>query len=182
MSDSEILNLAKKVGEAVKFSRTIGELRRDSEAKQLWREVYPELSEGKPGLLGSLTSRAEAQVMRLACLFALLDLSDTIKLEHLSASCSLWAYCEQSARYIFGESLGDPLADEIKRVLDGMPAGMTKTDLNHHFKRHKPAEQLARALNVLVSRGLVYRRDEVTAGRTGIRYVSAKNYQTNGTP
>ena len=87
-------------------------------AKELWGKVYAELSEGKTGLLGAVTARAEAQVMRLSCLYALLDLSDTIRLEHLSAGLALWAYCEDSAKYIFGETLGDPLADEIKRVLD----------------------------------------------------------------
>jgi len=127
-------------------------------------------------LLGAVTARAEAQVMRLACLYALLDLSGTIRLEHLSAGLALWAYCEDSAKYIFGETLGDPLADEIKQAVDEEPKGMTQTELSNHFKRHKKSEQLNRALNILIARGMVFKVAEETAGRTSHRYFSSKNY------
>jgi len=147
--------------------------------KKLWEEVYPELSEGKAGLLGAVTARAEAQVMRLSCLYALLDLSDTIRLEHLSAGLALWAYCEDSAKYIFGETLGDPLADEIKRVLDGEPNGLTQTELSNHFKRHKKSEQLNRGLNILIARGMVFKVGEETSGRTSHRYFFSQNYRRN---
>jgi hypothetical protein len=178
-SESDISSLVTRIREAVEFSRTVGEMRRDEEARELWCEIYAELSEGKPGLLGAVTARAEAQVMRLACLYALLDSSPIIRLEHLSAGLALWNYCEQSARYIFGESLGDPLADEIKRVLDDAPDGMTQTELNNHFKRHKTSEQLARALNVLIARGMVFKTKEETTGRASIRYFSSRNYNGN---
>ena len=113
------------------------------------------------------------------CLYALLDLSDTIRLEHLSAGLALWAYCEDSAKYIFGETLGDPLADEIKRVLDDEPKGLTQTELSNHFKRHKKSEQLNRALNILIARGMVFKVREETAGRTSHRYFSSQNYRRN---
>ncbi len=115
----------------------------------------------------------------MACLYALLDLSDTIRLEHLSAGLALWAYCEDSAKYIFGETLGDPLADEIKRVLDDESKGMTQTELSNHFKRHKKAEQLKRALNLLIARGAVFKVAEETSGRTSHRYFSSQNYRRN---
>src|SRR5439155_1606244 len=51
------------------------ELQLDEEAKSLWCERYERLSEGKPGLFGSVTSRGEAQVRRLAAIYALLDRS-----------------------------------------------------------------------------------------------------------
>ena len=41
-------------------------MRRDAEAQVMWAEIYDELSEGKPGLFGAITARAEVQVMRLA--------------------------------------------------------------------------------------------------------------------
>ena len=177
VSEFDMASLAQKVNEAVNFSRRIGEIKRDSESKKLWGKVYAELSEGKAGLLGAVTARAEAQVMRLSCLYALLDLSDTIRLEHLSAGLALWAYCEDSAKYIFGETLGDPLADEIKRVLDDEPKGLTQTELSNHFKRHKKSEQLNRGLNILIARGMVFKVGEETAGRTSHRYFSSQNYR-----
>lgn len=56
----------------VKASRG-GELRRDDAARALWAEVYPVLSDAKSGLFGSVTSRAEAHVLRLSSLYAVLD-------------------------------------------------------------------------------------------------------------
>jgi len=42
-------------------------------ARAIWQAVYPELSEGSGGLHGSVTARAEAQCIRLALVYALLD-------------------------------------------------------------------------------------------------------------
>jgi hypothetical protein len=55
----------------------------------VWATVYEDLSEGKAGLLGSMTSRAEAQVLRLSMVFALLDCSTTIRAEHLRAALAV---------------------------------------------------------------------------------------------
>ena len=172
----DLSKLAESVIKSIRFSKNILEMKRDDEAKALWKQVYAELSEGKPGLLGAVTARAEAQVMRLACLYAILDLSELIKLDHILAGLSVWNYCEQSARYIFGESLGDPLADEIKENIDSAPNGMTKTEIYNYFKRHKKAEQLERALTMLVARGMVFKETEETPGRSVTRYFSARNY------
>ena len=109
--------LIRRLGEAIRFGREPREIRRDDEAREIWAGVYPELSEGKPGLLGSMIARAEAQTMRLACIYALLDCSPLVHREHLLAALALWDYCEASARGIFGDSLGDPVADEILRAL-----------------------------------------------------------------
>ena len=79
---------------------------RDENARQVWWAVYPELSEGGPGLSGAVTSRAEAQTMRLALLYALLDSSDCIRREHLVAALALWEYVEASAQCVFGDSMG----------------------------------------------------------------------------
>lgn len=139
---------------AVDFARQTQEIRRDQAARELWAEVYPELSEGKAGLLGSMTARAEAQVLRLSCIYALLDLSNVVRTEHLRAALACWDYCEQSARFIFGEALGDPVADEILNVLKAAgQAGMTRTDLYNHFGRNKKAEVISRALAALAERG-----------------------------
>src|SRR6185295_646505 len=66
MNESALVDRLKR---AVKFGRETGELKRDADTRAMWGTVYAELSEGKPGLLGAVTSRAEAQVMRLASLY-----------------------------------------------------------------------------------------------------------------
>ena len=50
------------------------------------------------GLLGAVTGRAEAQVMRLATKYVLLGLSDIIRLEHPSAGLAFWGTANQSLK------------------------------------------------------------------------------------
>lgn len=168
--------LIKLLREAVDFGRRTGEIKRDEKARELWHEIYPDLSEGKPGLLGAMIARAEAQVMRLASLYAILDCCNVIKLEHLQAALACWEYSEASARFVFGESLGDPVADEIQKALKANPEGMTRTDISNHFGRNKQTSQIGRALNLLSENGLVYCKKELlpTGGRPVQRWILNK--------
>jgi hypothetical protein len=152
-----------KLNAAVAFAKNTGEMTRDNSARKLWHQVYPELSEGKPGLLGAMIARAEAQVMRLACIYALLDLSSVVSEEHLLAALEIWRYAEDSARYIFGDSLGDPVADELLRVLRTENEGMTRTQINNHYSRNRSASDIGRALGVLLEHGLV-QKEQVNSG------------------
>ncbi len=166
-------NLLARLQEATAFARRMGNtrVRFDDEAAQLWEQVYPDLSEGQPGLLGSMTSRAEAHVVRLALIYALLDRADRIRVEHLRAGLAVWNYCAASARFIWGNALGDPTADEILHALRAAGAeGMTRWDVMNHFSRHKKAEELDRAIGVLAERGLIRTATEDTGGRPVVRY------------
>ena len=93
----------------------------DPAARERWIEIYPRLSASRPGLAGAATARAEAHVVRLGLIYALLDCSDTIGLEHLDAGLAVWRYSADSAAWIFGDSLGDPTADEIWAATQGAP-------------------------------------------------------------
>ena len=86
---------------------------RTEKAEETWDGVYPELTEGKPGLIGAVLARGEPQVMRLACVYALMDGFEIVGIEHLTAALALWDYAEKSAMAIFGEMSGDPTADRI---------------------------------------------------------------------
>lgn len=162
--------LIKRLKDVVNFSRTVEEMKRDDGARRLWREVYPELSEGKPGLLGAVVARAEAQTMRLACLYALLDLSPVIRVEHLTGALAIWTYCEQSARYIFGDSLGDPDADLVKQALDENLDGLTRTEISNLFSRNKSSSQIQRILDLLIRNGSVYSTMEDSDGKRPIEH------------
>ena len=85
--------------------------------------ALPALTEPQAGLAGAVCDRAEAHVVRLALLYALIDQAHEIALEHLDAALALWEYAAASARWVFGDSLGDPLADEIYRALLDEPTG-----------------------------------------------------------
>jgi len=90
---------------AIQHARTVAGMQRSPAAQALWGKIYATLAEGPSGLLGAITAQAEAQVLRLSCLYALLDATDTVDVSHLDAAYALGRYCEASARHIFGAVL-----------------------------------------------------------------------------
>jgi hypothetical protein len=165
--DHENLNdLVMRLHDAIEFSRTAGEVTRGEDARELWRIVYPELSEGKPDLLGAITSRAEAQVLRLSAIFALLDCSTKIQAEHHRAALALWNYCERSAKWIFSTATGDSRADRILLALRMTGAtGMTKTQISERvFNRNVSSDALSDALRILHQSGQANFTKESTRG------------------
>jgi hypothetical protein len=147
-------DLVQHLQDAAEFAVKVGELKRDNDARTIWHEIYPGLSDGKPGMNGAMLGRAEAHVMRLACLYAVLDLSPTVKPAHLTAALALWDYAEASVRYIFGDSTGDTVADDILRALRSAPAGLTRTEISNLLGRNQPAGRIGKALAVLLENRL----------------------------
>jgi hypothetical protein len=167
LTDAELTPVIEKLRRAVAFAKTINQMKRDPGITGVWARIYHELTAGRPGLLGSVTARAEAQTMRLACLYALLDHSPVVRAEHLLAALAVWEYCQASARYIFGDALGDPVGDIILQALRQQPAGLDRTAISALFKGHQQAAKIGRALFLLQELGLatVRHESEVGAGR-----------------
>jgi Protein of unknown function (DUF3987) len=146
--------------EALTIARTFTQITMTPAATALWNAVYSKLSEETPGLLGAATARGDAHTIRLALLYALLDQAPQIDKVHLEAALALWDYCEASARYIFGDFTGDPLADAILRALRTAGSdGMSRTLIYNHFGRHLAAAKIQTALGSLLAAGKV--RQEV---------------------
>lgn len=138
-----------------------GEVTFDEAAGNMWDTVYIGLETGRTGLLGKVTQRASPYVLRLSCLYALLDCSETVRREHLEAALALWKYAEDSARYIFGERSGDRVADDLRRALSEAEGdGLTRTDINNLFGRNVSAARISGALASLAKAGLAYSRSE----------------------
>jgi hypothetical protein len=158
--------LAQRIRSALDFARNIDEVERDDEAREVWRQVYPDLTADRPGMLGAVLNRCEAQAVRLSLTYALLDRSRTIKRAHLHAALAVLDYVESSARFIFGDRLGDPVADAILHLLAASPSrAMSRTALYDSFGRHTRRERMSDALSALVTAGCV----EVTRTETGGR-------------
>ena len=176
LKEADLESLLLRVMEVVEFSRSIEELSRDEGAGKLWNEIYRKLSDGKPGLLGAVIARAEAQTMRLACLFALLDLSSIIRVEHLQAALALWSYSEQSAQFIFGASTGNNIAETIRKALDDAPEGLSRTEISSGlFKRNIKSEIISRRLNQLAESGFIFESKTTSnSGRPTERWFSTK--------
>ena len=159
--------LQRDLDQAIAVASRAGELRRDAAASARWHDVYRELSDGRPELLGSMTGRAEAQVMRLACIYALADASQSIEIEHLEAALAVWQYCFESARFIFGESFGDRVVDDLRVALvEAGAAGVTRSEMSRDvFGRNRSAGEISRALALLQEYGLA--RGEVDRSGAG---------------
>ena len=166
INEVDLLPLIDRIEKAVAFARSVAGMRRDENSRRDWYKIYERLSEGKPGLVGSITARAEAQVVRLSCLYALLDLSPVIRREHQLAALALWDYCEASVSYIFGNALGDPIADAIMRALQTNLEGITRTQISDLFGRHQSAARISQALTQLEALGRARRVIQETDGRS----------------
>jgi hypothetical protein len=79
---------------------------------------------------------------------------------------AVWEYCEASAAHIFGNALGDPIADEILAALQQAgAAGMSRTAIRDLFGRHKSGDRLRTALALLAVRGRARMEPKMTLGR-----------------
>lgn len=179
--ESENLNdLVSRLRRAVEFAQTVGEIKRSDAARELWARVYPELSEGKPGLLGAITARAEAQVLRLSLIYVLLDCSVTVQLEHLKAALALWSYCERSTGWIFATRTGDTNADKIATALRGAGSkGLTRAEISKDvFQHNLGSDALNNAFQALRHSGVAYCKAEPTATKPRERwFAQARGYE-----
>lgn len=169
----DVAPLVRRLTAAVEFGKEHREMRWGETARDLWKTKYAELSEGKPGLFGAATNRAEAQTLRLATLYAVLDKSVTIERPHLDAALTLWQYAEDSARYIFGDVTGDGVADRIVAALEEKPDGLTRTDFRDLFGRNKSRDRIGQALDLLERLGRVRCERTQTGGRPVERWYLA---------
>jgi len=154
LSDDQLEPIMRRLKDAVDFARECGPVRFDQEARSNWESAYYAFPDDDEGLYGAVTSRGEAQVVRLALIYAVMDCSKQIRRPHLEAALAVWEYCEDSARYIFGDALGDTVADEILAALRRNGSGLTRTHISAMFARNRGASQIGRALNDLSQKKL----------------------------
>ena len=136
------------------------------EARSLWAREYEALSEGRGGLVGAITGRAEAQTVRLAMLYTILDGKLQIDRQHLTAALALWRYCEASTVYIFGDAVGDDAADTILKALRARREGMSRTEISALFGRNTSSARIGEALSLLAGRGHARMMSAPSAGRS----------------
>jgi hypothetical protein len=160
--------LGNKIAAAIDAAKTVHRVEMTPAAREYWEAIYEKLSEERPGLLGAITARAEAQTVRLALIYALICCKAEIDVEHLKAAVAVWNYCDESVRFVFGELLGDPVADEILRALQvAGPIGMTRTQIRDLFGRNQSANRIGGALAALQKAGRV--SFKMVAGENGGR-------------
>jgi hypothetical protein len=127
-------------------------------AYALWPDIYADLTRERTGIVASITSRAPPHTLRLALIYALLDRSPCIDVQHLKAAVAIWDYAEQSAKYVFGDTTGDKIADTILRMLRTTPGGLSRTDIRDLLGRNRSAYEIKEALAVLAAAKLAEKR------------------------
>lgn len=153
---------------ALMTARTRDAMEFDELAAEVWGDggIYEVLSNRPKGMLGVVTSRAEAHVTRLALLYALLDGAHAIGIRHLMAALAVWDFSEKSCASIFGTSAGDEYADVIYEMLtEVFPGGLSRTEIRDRFQRHAPPGRIPKALAELEKVGKARKAALETGGR-----------------
>ena len=148
-----------------------GEIPFDAAAEELWRARYEHLTADRLGMYGAITARGEAQTVRLALIYALLDRAQFIGSVHLEAALEVWRYADASARCVFGDRVGDRIADAILSALRRAgPQGMTRTEINNLWNGRVVADRINAALARLTAHGLAQSAKRMTGGRPEERW------------
>jgi hypothetical protein len=163
IDESRVADFQTRTASALTRAQRLGRLTFSAEARKIWYAVYHELSAPKPGLLGAIINRAEAETLRLAVVYAALRGASEINADDLQAALAVWSYCEASARFVFGDKLGHPIADKILSELRAK-GELTRTEIVDLFKRHVGQSGIEAALALLESEALAYPPEVLATG------------------
>jgi hypothetical protein len=164
LSIDDLADEIARLNSALEAGRHITRVRRDEAATALWHGEYERLSAERGGQVGAVTSRLEAHATRLALIYAILDGSEVIRLEHLQAALAVCDYCLRSADYAFGGLSADALAI-FEALQQCAPEPMVRNEIRRLvFSNHCDAAQIDNALFELETRGYAIGWQEASGG------------------
>ncbi len=142
----DLLCITADISRRIEFAKSLAQIYLSDEAKELWISVYKHLETSRFGFVAKVTQRASPYVLRLACIFAVLDGQSVIGREHLEAALAVWQFCEDSAKYIFGERIGDKNADALLEALRDADNGLTRTEIyTNVFQKNLKVKEIKKA-------------------------------------
>ena len=165
VDEAALQTLAAKAAHVINAATYYGQCGWMPDAASMWAKEYSRLSAGRPGLAGAMSARAEAQTLRIALLYAILDGFNNVDIPHLRAALEVWRYCQDSVDYCFGGTTNNSTANRIYTFLVTMPEGASLTQISNHFGRNKKSEELQCALTTLKESGIARYESRKTAGR-----------------
>jgi hypothetical protein len=166
---NELDLLGVRVSNTIEKARTIGRLTFSDEGRHAWENFYHSLDDDLGGVVGALVARAEAQLLRLAVTYALLDGSALIERHHLEAAEAVWDHCAETVRRVFGDHQPDHVLPMLLAALRAAgPEGLDGSQQQELFNRHVPAHRLAAARAQLERQGIAHTTAEETGGRPRI--------------
>lgn len=165
LDDDQLVPLAQQLREALSVARQCEAIQFDDATRSAWEVIYKSLSKSEAGLIGAMTARNEAQMARIAMLYALLNKSHVIQYEHLMAAKAVVNYCHRSVQYIFSSVTGNPIADAILQAIE-MHGRVTRNMIVNLGARHWKKAQIDEAIGLLTDEYGVITVNEQTGGRT----------------
>lgn len=172
LKDSEFLPIVKKVQEVISWVENLTKFQIvwDEDAKDTWESAYSDLVKDFDGVLGTVTSRAAPQVIRLAILNAIMDRSIKIKKQHLESALVLWKYSLKSADFIFGNKMDGKVQNTILVNLEINAEGLTKTKIHKLFNNHSSKSVIDSTLSYLLQIGKITKTIIPTKGKSKTVY------------
>jgi hypothetical protein len=170
--DHALRTFASRLAKAIEFGTTVTEMKRSPDAVTTWESLYKELSEPRTGRQhNAVVARGPAHVLRLSMIYALLDGSSIIEPRHLASAIAIWDYAERTSRFVFGDSLGDKVAEKILELLKTEPGGLTSREIRSKVTNKK---QVPDALRLLHENGQVREESlKQTTAHRGQRWFAA---------
>jgi hypothetical protein len=153
---------------AVTFARSTGEVTRSAAFREAWAELYYtlELAPSVDSVYDMMIARGAPQVLRLALVYALLDGSAMLKVEHLKAADALWSYCEQTVAYVFGHSFGQPRLDRVwSKLQEAGERGISRKELHLLLTNNATEQDINEILAHFTGTGLAVVQRFPTGGR-----------------
>ena len=159
---------------ALKHARTAGYVRLDDPAREQWHHTYRQLAaQPADGIIGQITARAEAHIIRLALIYALTDGHRQIRSPHLTAALALHDYAARSAAWALTGATGQPLAEQIHAALQQHPAGLSRSQISNLLRHNQPAGEIDTALQALHTAGRATVTRQATGGRPAQLWTAA---------
>lgn len=148
------------------------------EARDLWCELYPQITRDRDGKGGNLLARSEMYARMLAMIFALMDRRSEIEPCDLHAALAWVDYWHRSVIYIFqceeDEAELDPFTTEVLVLVTTRP-GIALSQIQEAWNR-KRTKQVKASLERLLSLApplIRCQKDDTTGGRAALRYFAS---------
>lgn len=149
--------------QAIRFAQKTNNLGLSDESLILWKTVAKPLATQET----EFAERARVQVLRLACIFALLDCTDIVSPAHLTAALHIWDYCTASVAYIF-ESSEDEEESKLLAAIRKHGGGMTTTEISVSvYQKNMKSADLNTLLKSLETKGKITRETRQPATGKG---------------
>lgn len=169
---------------AIECGKLTKEMNFTTEAQAAWgmngvdnpASFFDRLEKLPPGVPGMILQRGIPQVRRIACIFAILDESQMVEVCHLEAAMAVWDYCAQTVMHIFGEEIGNKMAENILALLrEREDEGIKQSEFYDMWGKTKNATEIKPALSVLEKHQKAFsRKAQHTVGRPAVVWFASE--------